>query len=54
MESELKLNENQISDYREAFSFFDKDADGFIKTTELGRLLRSVNLAPTEAEITHY
>ena len=27
---QLKLTEDQIADYREAFSFFDKDSDGFV------------------------
>ncbi len=30
------LSEEQIADFKEAFSLFDKDGDGTIKTIELG------------------
>lgn len=45
------LTEDQIADYKEAFSLFDKDGDGVIRVTDLGLLVRSLNLNPTEAEI---
>ncbi|CAM8880717.1 unnamed protein product [Rhodiola kirilowii] len=31
-----QLNDNQISEFKEAFSLFDKDGDGCITTKELG------------------
>jgi calmodulin len=45
------LTEDQIADYKEAFSLFDKDGDGVIRVSDLGLLVRSLNLNPTEAEI---
>ncbi|KAL9664194.1 hypothetical protein QQ045_019592 [Rhodiola kirilowii] len=39
-----QLNDNQISEFKEAFSLFDKDGDGCITTKELGQ-------NPIEAEL---
>ncbi|KAJ2880140.1 hypothetical protein H4R27_004901 [Coemansia aciculifera] len=44
-------NEDQIKEYREAFSLFDKDGDGNITSVELGSVMRSVGQNPTEAEL---
>ncbi|KAJ1963562.1 hypothetical protein GGI12_001975, partial [Dipsacomyces acuminosporus] len=46
-----KFNEAQISEYREAFSLFDKDGDGTITAKELGTVMRSVGQNPSEAEL---
>ncbi|KAH7832522.1 putative Calmodulin [Monocercomonoides exilis] len=46
-----ELTEEQIADYREAFSLFDKDGDGFITTKELGTVMRSLGQTPTEQEL---
>ncbi|XP_028058570.1 putative calmodulin-3 [Camellia sinensis] len=56
-EEELKetmadqLTDDQISEFKEAFSLFDKDGDGCITTKELGTVMRSLGQNPTEAEL---
>lgn len=47
----VRLTEEQISEFKEAFSLFDKDGDGFITTKELGTVMRSLGRNPTEAEV---
>ena len=37
-----QLTEDQISEFKEAFSLFDKDGDGTITTKELGTVMRLV------------
>merc|ERR1711993_116114 len=46
-----QLTEEQIAEFREAFSLFDKDGDGTITTRELGTVMRSLGQNPTEAEL---
>ena len=46
-----QLTEEQIAEFKEAFSLFDKDGDGTITTKELGTLMRSLGQNPTEAEL---
>lgn len=46
-----QLNEEQIAEFKEAFSLFDKDGDGTITTKELGTVMRSLGQNPTEAEL---
>jgi len=45
------LTEEAIKEFREAFSLFDKDNDGTITTEELGVVMRSMGLNPSEAEL---
>jgi len=47
-----QLSEEQIAEFKEAFSLFDKDGDGTITTNELGTVMRSLGQNPTEAELT--
>lgn len=39
------------SEFKEAFSLFDKDGDGTITSKELGTVMRSLGQNPTEAEL---
>jgi calmodulin len=40
-----------LTEFKEAFSLFDKDSDGTITTKELGTVMRSLGQNPTEAEL---
>ncbi|WVZ68468.1 hypothetical protein U9M48_017403 [Paspalum notatum var. saurae] len=46
-----QLSEDQVAEFKEAFSLFDKDGDGCITTKELGAVMRSLGQNPTEAEL---
>merc|ERR1711987_27790 len=46
-----QLTEEQIAEFKEAFSLFDKDGDGNITSKELGTVMRSLSQNPTEAEL---
>nr|TKS03474.1 hypothetical protein D5086_0000154710 [Populus alba] len=45
------LTEEQIAEFREAFSLIDKDADGFITMEELATIVQSLDRRPTKEEI---
>nr|GMD80911.1 calmodulin-like protein 8 [Ipomoea batatas] len=45
------LNEDQIMEFQEAFSLFDKDGDGSITVEELATVIRSLDQNPTEEEL---
>lgn len=46
-----QLPEEQVAEFKEAFSLFDKDGDGVISTRELGTVMRSLGQNPTDSEI---
>ncbi|KAH0723503.1 hypothetical protein KY285_006047 [Solanum tuberosum] len=46
-----QLTNDQISEFKEAFSLLDKDGEGCIMTKELEILMRSLGHNPTEAEL---
>lgn len=43
--------EEEIAEFAEVFSFFDKDGGGAISTDELGSALRSLGHTPTDVEV---
>lgn len=45
------MTEEQVSEFQEAFSLFDKDGDGQITATELGVVMRSLGQRPSEEEL---
>ena len=47
----FSLSEEQIQEYKEAFSLFDKELNGSISIKELGAVLRSMGQNPTENDI---
>lgn len=46
-----ELTEQQIDEFKEVFSLFDKDGDGTVSTKELGTVMRTLGHNPTEAEV---
>ncbi|CAJ0952122.1 unnamed protein product, partial [Mesorhabditis belari] len=46
-----ELSAEQIAEFREVFSLFDKDQSGTITAGELGTVMRSLGQNPTEAEL---
>ncbi|XP_063720655.1 calmodulin-A-like [Symsagittifera roscoffensis] len=50
-EDQHQFTEEEIGEFREAFSLFDKDGDGTITTSELGTVMRSLGQSPTEQEL---
>ena len=51
MTSTEHLSEEQIAEWKDAFTLFDKDGDGTISDEELGIVMRSLGQNPTEQEL---
>jgi len=51
IEKDITLTEEEIGNFKEAFTLFDKDGDRTITTNELGIVERSLGQNPTEAEL---
>ncbi|GMI10940.1 hypothetical protein TrLO_g9293 [Triparma laevis f. longispina] len=45
------ITEDQIEEFKDAFSLFDRDGDGTITTVELGTVMRSLGQSVTEADL---
>ena len=45
------LNETQVAQFQDAFKAVDTDHDGFIASSQLGQVLRSIGQNPTDAEV---
>ena len=46
-----ELPQDLVMEYKEAFSLFDKDQDGFISDKEFATVIRSMGINPLESEI---
>lgn len=46
------FTEDQLEEFRDSFNLFDKENDNRIHVKDLGTVLRSLGLHPTEAELT--
>jgi calmodulin len=46
-----KLTEEQIAEFKEAFSLFDKNGDGTVTTKELLTVMRALGRNPTQEEL---
>lgn len=51
MDDEYELTKDQIQELNETFNLFDRDKDGSISTTELGKMMNTLGENPTEAEL---
>ena len=45
------LTDEQVAEFKECFSLYDRDGDGTVDTQELGTVLRSLGHNPTEEEL---
>ncbi|KAF9361428.1 hypothetical protein BGX34_007138 [Mortierella sp. NVP85] len=45
------ISEDQIAEYREGFSLFDRKGNGTIESSALGDLLRALGQNPTQAQV---
>ena len=50
-DEEIKLSDEQISEFKQAFALFDKSGDGEISNDELGTVMRSLGQNPTDEEL---
>ena len=41
------LTPELIAEIREIFTLFDKDADGYVSTSDLGTIVRGLNMNPS-------
>ncbi|XP_069118629.1 uncharacterized protein [Argopecten irradians] len=46
-----KLTDSQLREVKEAFSLFDLNGDGRVTTKDLGSLVRSLGINPSEVEV---
>jgi len=46
-----QLSQEQIAEFKDAFSLFDKDGDGTITTKELGTVMRSLGQNPADSDL---
>merc|ERR1711966_425142 len=46
-----QLTEEQIAEFKEAFSLFDRDGNGFISAAELRHVMTNLGEKPTDEEV---
>lgn len=51
MQKAETLNEVVIAEIWEIFTLFDKNADGYVNTSQLGTMIRGLGYNPTEREV---
>ena len=49
--TDIEMNPEKITEFKEAFEIFDKDRDGYITTKELGDIMKNLGQTPSEAEL---
>lgn len=54
MKKAEEFSEEELADFREAFSLFDRTGKGVITTKDLGTVMRALGVNPTEAELKDY
>ncbi|XP_071825701.1 myosin light chain 3, skeletal muscle isoform-like [Apostichopus japonicus] len=47
----MSFSEDQLNEFRDAFSLFDKKGDSKVDITQVGDIIRALGLNPTEAEL---
>merc|ERR1712098_520484 len=45
------LSEEKLQEFKDIFSFFDRDGGGFISSLELGQVMKTFGWNPTESEL---
>jgi myosin light chain 6 len=46
-----RLSEEQIAEFKDAFALFDKKGDNKIDVSQIGDVMRALNLNPSEADV---
>ena len=46
-----RLSEKRIREIREAFSLFDRDGDGSICAEELGNVMKTLGMEPSQRDL---
>lgn len=47
----FRLSDEQLKKFKEFFVLFDKNGEGFIKSKEIGTVMRAIGLNPLEQEV---